>query len=127
MQVLGELIVRPTLDEKEIDQERGIIIEEIRSYLDDPSEYCQILFQGAMFGDGPLGREIYGDEAPMIHQQERTATSSVDVLAVNVVVASPGDLGHDEAVALADTAFGSGKACPKVGAGAGAAGGHGSG
>ena len=43
--------------------ERTVIIEEIRSYLDDPSEYCQILFQTAMFGDGPLGREICGDEA----------------------------------------------------------------
>ena len=58
MDVLGELIVRPTLDEGEIDQERGIVIEEIRSYLDDPAEYCQILSQQGMFGDGPLGREI---------------------------------------------------------------------
>ncbi len=63
MEVIGELIVRPSLDEKEIDNERGVIIEEIRSYLDDPAEYSQILFQQAMFGDGPLGREICGDEA----------------------------------------------------------------
>ena len=63
MDVIGELIVRPVLSDHDIDNERTIIIEEIRSYLDDPSEYCQILFQGAMFGDGPLGREICGDEA----------------------------------------------------------------
>jgi len=62
MDVLGELIVRPTLDDAEIDGERTVIIEEIRSYLDDPAEYAQILFQQAMFGDGPLGREICGDE-----------------------------------------------------------------
>jgi predicted Zn-dependent peptidase len=31
MDVLGELIVRPVLDEEEIDQERDVIIEEIRS------------------------------------------------------------------------------------------------
>ncbi len=63
MDVVGELIVRPVLADRDIDNERTIIIEEIRSYLDDPAEYCQILFQGAMFGDGPLGREICGDEA----------------------------------------------------------------
>ena len=63
MDVLGELIVRPTLASHEIEGERQVIVEEIRSYLDDPSEYCQILFQQAMFGDGPLGREICGDEA----------------------------------------------------------------
>src|SRR5687767_11166630 len=58
MDVLGELIVRPILADHEIDQERAVIIEEIRSYLDDPGEFCQILFQQAMFGAGPLGREI---------------------------------------------------------------------
>ena len=63
MDVLGELIVRPNLADDEIDGERAVIVEEIRSYLDDPSEYAQILFQQAMFGDGPLGREICGDEA----------------------------------------------------------------
>ena len=42
--------------------ERAVIVEEIRSYLDDPAEYAQILFQQAMFGDGALGREICGDE-----------------------------------------------------------------
>ena len=47
---------------REIESERTVIVEEIRSYLDDPSEYCQILFQTALFGDGPLGREICGDE-----------------------------------------------------------------
>ena len=61
--VLGELIVRPKLDATEIEGERSVIIEEIRSYLDDPAEYCQTLFQVALFGEGPLGREICGDEA----------------------------------------------------------------
>ena len=62
MDVIGELIVRPRLDDADIESERAVIVEEIRSYLDDPSEYCQILFQTAMFGDGPLGREICGEE-----------------------------------------------------------------
>jgi len=55
MDVLGELIVRPRLDAKEIEGERTVIIEEIRSYQDDPAEYAQTLFQTALFGDGPLG------------------------------------------------------------------------
>src|ERR1051326_3519738 len=45
MDVLGDLIVRPNLDEREIDGERAVIVEEIRSYLDDPAEHAQILFQ----------------------------------------------------------------------------------
>ena len=66
MDVVGELIVRPRLEAADIQSERAVIIEEIRSYLDDPSEYCQMLFQTAMFGDGPLGREICGEESDIL-------------------------------------------------------------
>ena len=107
--VLGELIVRPTLDDGEIDHERTVIIDEIRSYLDDPVEYGQILFQLAMFGHTALGREICGDEegirrlpASTIHEFWRAAYRPS-----NVVVAVAGDIGHDEALDLVGPAFGS--------------------
>ena len=110
MQVLGELIIRPTLDEREIDQERGIIIEEIRSYLDDPAEYCQILFQQAMFGDGPLGREICGDEESVraIPEARIREFWEATYRPANVVVALAGDMAGAAATALAATAFGTG-------------------
>jgi len=110
MDVLGELIVRPKLDDAEIDGERAVIVEEIRSYLDDPAEYAQILFQQAMFGEGSLGREICGDEdgiralpADTIRGFWRTTYRPA-----NTVIALAGDIGHDEAVGLAGTAFGTG-------------------
>ena len=63
-----------------------------------------------MFGDGPLGREICGDEAGIralpagaIRDFWRTMYRPS-----NTVVAVAGDLEHDEAVALAAAAFGSG-------------------
>jgi predicted Zn-dependent peptidase len=108
--VLGELIIRPTLADAEIDGERAVIVEEIRSYLDDPAEYCQILFQTAMFGDGPLGREICGDEAGIRALPADTIRSfwGTAYRPANTVVAVAGDLGHEEAVELVSAAFGSG-------------------
>ena len=108
--VLGELIVRPTLDATEIEGERSVIIEEIRSYLDDPSEYCQTLFQAALFGEGPLGREICGDEAGIRALPGTTIRDfwRSTYRPANTVVAIAGDLGHDEAVGLAIKAFGTG-------------------
>ena len=100
MDVIGELIVRPRLEDADIQSERTVIIEEIRSYLDDPSEYCQILFQTAMFGDGPLGREICGDEADIMALPEvaiRDFWKSA-YRPANTVVAVVGDLSHDEAI-----------------------------
>src|SRR3954451_12968983 len=110
MNVLGELIVRPCLDEADIDQERTVIVEEIRSYLDDPAEYAQMLMQQAMFGDGSLGREICGDEAgirSLPAQAIRDFWSGM-YRPANTVVAVAGDLEHEEAVALGAAAFGSG-------------------
>ncbi len=46
----------------DIARERDIIVEEIRSYRDDPGQYVFNLFDRAFFGDTPLGWEIAGDE-----------------------------------------------------------------
>jgi predicted Zn-dependent peptidase len=110
MDVLGELIVRPTLDDAEIDSERSVIIEEIRSYQDDPAEYAQTLFQTALFGDGPLGREICGDE-PGIRALAGNAIREfwqTMYRPANTVIAVAGDIDHAASVELAATAFGTG-------------------
>jgi predicted Zn-dependent peptidase len=108
--VVGELIVRPLLADRDIESERAVIIEEIRSYLDDPSEYCQILFQTALFGDGPLGREICGEESDVRVLPDAVIRDfwGSAYRPANTVVAIAGDLGHEEALGLASAAFGTG-------------------
>jgi predicted Zn-dependent peptidase len=110
MRVVGELIIRPSLSDADIESERTVIVEEVRSYRDDPAEYCQQLISQALFGPGALGREICGEEqdvralpASAIHTfwTSRYRPS-------NVVLAVAGDLDHDEAVSLAADAFGTG-------------------
>lgn len=108
--VLGELIVRPKLEDAEIDHERTVIIEEIRSYLDDPSEYAQILLQQALFGPGAMGREICGDEADIRILPEQTIRDfwSATYRPSNIVVAVAGDLDHDAVLNLVGPSFGRG-------------------
>jgi len=110
MDVLGELVCRPALSAAEIDRERDVIIEEIRGYLDDPAEYCQILFQEAMFGSGPLGREICGAEADVrdLRPERILEFWSARYRPANTVVSVAGDLAHAEALDLAGRAFGRG-------------------
>jgi hypothetical protein len=100
MGVLGELIVRPRLADVDIDQERTVIVEEIRSYLDDPSEYAQMLIQQALFGDGPLGREIcvtHGHRA-IVHggakEARRTCVDSASATAGHALSTSGHARGH---------------------------------
>lgn len=108
--VLGDVICRPRLETDEIDHERGVIVEEIRSYLDDPGEYAQILFQQAMFGDGPLGREICGDEDGIraLPAEAIRAFWQTTYRPANVVCAVAGDLDHAEVAGLIGEAFGTG-------------------
>jgi predicted Zn-dependent peptidase len=110
MDVIGELIVRPRLDAPDIQGERAVIIEEIRSYLDDPAEYCQMLFQSAMFGDGALGREICGEESDILALPEAAIHDFWQTMyrPANTVVSVVGDLDHAEATALTAAAFGTG-------------------
>jgi predicted Zn-dependent peptidase len=110
LDVVGELIVRPRLTDRDIANERTVIVEEIRSYLDDPSEYCQILFQTALFGFGPLGREICGEEADVRSLADTAIREfwAATYRPANTVVAIVGDLGHAEATDLASAAFGTG-------------------
>ena len=110
VRVVGELIVRPRLADADIESERTVIVEEVRSYLDDPDEYCQLLLAQALFGTGALGREICGDEADI---RVLPAQAIRDFWAsryrpTNIVVAVAGDLDHEEAVELVAGAFGTG-------------------
>ncbi len=110
MEVLGELIVRPNLAHDEIEGERTVIIEEIRGYQDDPAEYAQTLFQTALFGSGPLGREICGDEAGIRALPEATIREFWQTMyrPANTVISVAGDIDHEHAVGLAAAAFGTG-------------------
>ena len=114
--VVGELICRPALLDSDIDRERDVIVEEIRGYLDDPGEYCQILFQQAMFGRGPLGREICGDESDIraLEPDRIREFWESGYRPANTVIALAGDIGHDDAVALIEEAFGRGAGGPAL-------------
>jgi len=108
--VLAELIVRPLLTDDEIEREREVIVEEIRSYRDDAGQLVFNVFDEALFGDTPLGWEIAGDEvtvrglpADAIRGFWRDAYKPA-----NTVLALAGDLPHEEAVGLVARAFGTG-------------------
>jgi len=61
--LLMELAATATFPEKEIEIERGVVIDEINSYKDCPADDVYDKFEEALFEGHPLGRSILGTAA----------------------------------------------------------------
>ncbi|MBI4049776.1 MAG: insulinase family protein [Candidatus Doudnabacteria bacterium] len=68
--VLTEMLQNPLFDEKELEREKGVIIEEINMYKDNPQIHVEALFEQTLWPDTPLGRDIAG-EAKVIRNVSR--------------------------------------------------------
>jgi len=58
--VLTDMLQNPLFDEKEIEREKGVIIEEINMYKDNPQIHIESLFEETMWPGSALGRDIAG-------------------------------------------------------------------
>jgi predicted Zn-dependent peptidase len=60
--ILADMVRFPVFDEKEINQERGVIIQEIKMYEDNPSWYIDDLLEQSVFAGHGLGPLIIGPQ-----------------------------------------------------------------
>ncbi len=62
LDVVSDIYLNPVFNEKEIEKEKGVIVEEINMYEDMPARDIQDLFDGLLYGDQPAGWKILGDK-----------------------------------------------------------------
>lgn len=60
LDLIADMYLNPTLDEKEIEKEKNVIVEEIRMYEDLPPRKVHDLFTTLLYGDQPAGWDIAG-------------------------------------------------------------------
>lgn len=60
LDVIADLYLNPVFDEKEIEKEKGVIIEEINMYEDMPQRKIGDIFMSLLYGDQPAGWDIAG-------------------------------------------------------------------
>ena len=58
--VISDILVNPIFDQRELETERGVILQEIGQSLDTPDDVIFDWLQEAAFPDQPLGRTILG-------------------------------------------------------------------
>jgi len=60
LHLLHDMVTCPTFPRREVDKEIGVILDEIDSYEDSPSELIYDDFEGLIFADSPLSMPILG-------------------------------------------------------------------
>lgn len=78
LELMTDLVFRSTFPQAEIDKETEVIIDEIRSYEDNPAELIIDDFVGLMYPGHPLGRNILGDPAHLKTYRTRDVQAFVD-------------------------------------------------
>jgi predicted Zn-dependent peptidase len=107
--VLSDMFLNSNFPEKEIEMERGVVLEEIKRADDNPDRFLHNRFASGFWAGHPLGRPVLGTpevisqitrEQLMQHQRQRYVPKST-------VVAAAGQIDHDSIVALVDSYLGS--------------------
>ncbi len=58
--ILSDMLFFSTFDPKEMEREKGPIIEELRMYADNPMMNIDTIFENLLFAGSPMGRDIGG-------------------------------------------------------------------
>jgi len=57
---VSDIFLNSKIDSKEINKEKGVIIEELKMYLDTPTKYIGDLWEELLYGDQPAGWKTIG-------------------------------------------------------------------
>lgn len=103
-----DLIFHSLFPDEELDKEKGVILDEIASYLDQPEEAIQDDFEDLLFKDHPLGRNILGTSESVGKLQR---TDIQDFINNNyrtdeIVVGAIGNYDFKKVIAVAEKIFG---------------------
>ena len=106
--VLSDIFLNSLFDKKEIEVERGVILEEIRMYEDTPDELIHDLFAETILHGHPMGRPTIGTvESVKSHRREAMLSYRDKLYSPgNIIVAAAGNIDHDKIVGKLEPLFG---------------------
>ena len=112
--VLSDMVTGSLIEPKDVDAERGVILEEIAMNDDDPADTVHEAFAAQLFGDTPLGRPILGTVGSInaITREQISGHYRARYTPPSLVVAAAGSVNHEAVVASVREAFGGALAAP---------------
>src|SRR6201996_207186 len=106
--VLSDMVTSSLVEPKDVDAERGVVLEEIAMNDDDPSDSVHEAFTTQLFGDTPLGRPVLGtvESIKAITREQIFEHYRARYTPPHLVVSAAGNLEHDAGGAGGQSAFG---------------------
>ena len=94
--VLTDIVQRPNFEPEEAEKERDVILEELRMYLDSPSDHVHTVFEEIVWPDHPLGIDVAGtpESVGQITLDQLRQHVRRHYLASDLVVAVAGNVDH---------------------------------
>lgn len=108
MYVLADMVRYPLFDAAELEKERNVIVEELRSTKDDPQEWVNLLIDEAMWPGLPLGRDDAGFEEVVVRLQRDQMLGYLDEYyrPNGLVISIAGNIDEARVINLVQALFG---------------------
>lgn len=106
--VVSDVYLHSTFPEKEIEKEKGVIVEEINMYEDMPHRHVHDLFMGLLYGDQPAGWNIAGtrDNVRAFTREDFVRYHAAHYVPEATVVIVAGKVNEEEVLTEVDRVFG---------------------
>ncbi len=115
LDVIGDIVLNPAFDTKEIEVERHVILQEIGQALDTPDDIVFDWLQEVSYPDQAFGRTILGpsERVSSFSRKDLQGFVKENYGPAQMILAAAGAVDHDAIVAQAEAIFGSLKARPQ--------------
>ena len=108
LDVIGDIVLNPAFDPKEIEVERHVILQEIGQALDTPDDIIFDWLQEASYPDQSFGRTILGpaEKVAKFSRADLQTFVAQNYGPAQMILAAAGGVDHDAIVAQAEALFG---------------------
>ena len=108
LDVIGDIVLNPAFDKKEIEVERHVILQEIGQALDTPDDIIFDWLQEASYPDQAFGRTILGpaERVSRFTRKDLQGFVAENYGPAQMILSAAGAVDHDAIVAQAEAIFG---------------------
>ncbi|MBO7484391.1 MAG: insulinase family protein [Alphaproteobacteria bacterium] len=107
LDIISDIFQHASMDEKELNTEKGVIIQEINMYKDQPEAVVEQNFNLAAYPNQPFGRDIGGDAEVIrtMTPQKMLEYMHRQYTADRVIISASGAVNHEDFVANCEKLF----------------------